>query len=209
MDTDLDTLATAVDVRVDDLLRDRPELTPPGPRSAWVMGRPSGTAMRWRRSVEKKGEWLAPWPSPAVPARVERWAVWRERPHADGCGEVGEQVAQVGVGVADEAGLVVVAEQRVPLTPRTGARFAAKNARNARQFVARSDRHLRGRLERREGSARRRSVGGDADRGPVRGQVRVVHLQVIRVCGTPLISDALARCVVGDGAVRDPLELLI
>ena len=42
MDTDLDTLATAVDVRVDDLLRDRPELTPPGPRSAWVMGRPSG-----------------------------------------------------------------------------------------------------------------------------------------------------------------------
>jgi hypothetical protein len=32
MDTDLDTLATALYVRVDDLLRDRPELVPPRPR---------------------------------------------------------------------------------------------------------------------------------------------------------------------------------
>lgn len=32
MDTDLETLATALYVRVDDLLKDRPELVPPRPR---------------------------------------------------------------------------------------------------------------------------------------------------------------------------------
>ena len=32
MDTDLDALATALYVRVDDLLLDRPELVPPRPR---------------------------------------------------------------------------------------------------------------------------------------------------------------------------------
>ena len=108
--------------------------------------------------------------------------------------EVREQVAQVGVGVADEAGLVVVAEQRLE-----------------------------------HGQGHQLSVGelrGDADRGPVRDQVRVVDQQIIddhvefggesvqgsvhagsfgiTVCGTPLILDALARYVVDTRAVRNP-----